>query len=149
MTVAELRRPLPLAASEREQTCWVRSTAEASPVLDRVAATMAAADYSEKDCFGMRLALEEAVANAVKHGHRGDATKQVRVRYHVSTDCVLAEVQDQGPGFNPADVPDPLAPENLERGCGRGLLLMKSLVTWCRHNRKGNCVTLCKDRSEE
>lgn len=143
MAMAELHSPVRI----RERVCSLRSMAEATPVLDGVARAMAEAGYPEKDCFGMRLALEEAVANAVKHGIRGDPSRRARVRYHIGVDCVLAEVEDDGPGFDPRRVPDPLAPENLERECGRGLLLMRSLLTWCRFNRRGNGVTLCKCRS--
>src|SRR5262249_47092972 len=96
----------------------VRSTTEVARVADAVAAAMAAAGYTDKDVFGMRLALEEAIVNAVKHGHQGDATKEVQVRYRVTPQQVLVEVEDQGPGFDPSEVPDPLAPENLERPSG-------------------------------
>src|SRR5262249_29045210 len=118
MAVAEQHGQALAPAAGRERTYRVRSTAEAAPVLGQAVAAMEGAGYSQKDCFGMRLALEEAVANAVKHGHRGDPAKRVRVRYHVMPECVLAEVEDQGPGFDPSRVPDPLAPENLERGSG-------------------------------
>jgi serine/threonine-protein kinase RsbW len=131
--------------------CWqqasVHTTADMATVLDAVALAMQAEGYSERDCFGMRLALEEALLNAVKHGHRGDPSKEVRVRYHISSGQALAEVEDEGAGFDPARVPDPLAPENLEKPSGRGLLLMRSYLTWLRHNARGNHLTLCKCRS--
>jgi serine/threonine-protein kinase RsbW len=113
-----------------------------------VAEEMEAVGYTQRDCFGMRLALEEAFANAVKHGHGGDTSKCVRIGYHIGPDSVMAEVEDQGPGFDPSRVLDPLVPENLERDCGRGLLLMRSLVTRCQFSRKGNRVTLCQCRSD-
>jgi serine/threonine-protein kinase RsbW len=116
-------------------------------VLDAVVSAMAAAGYPERDVFCMRLGLEEALANALKHGHGGEPGKRVRVRYRVGPGRTLARVQDQGPGFDPGAVPDPLAPENLEKPCGRGLLLMRSYLTWCRFNPKGNRVTLCQSRS--
>src|SRR5262245_266146 len=100
----------------------VRAAAEIGPVVDAVVATMAAAGYSDKDRFAVRLALEEAVANAVKHGHRGDPTKRVRVCYQVRADRVLMEVEDQGAGFDPRRVPNPLDPESLDKPSGRGLL---------------------------
>jgi serine/threonine-protein kinase RsbW len=96
----------------------------------------------------MRLALEEALVNAVKHGNKGDATKRVRVRYQVTAAGVLVEVEDDGTGFDPLKVPDPCAPENLERLSGRGLLLMRSYMTWVRFNPCGNCVTLYERRSD-
>jgi serine/threonine-protein kinase RsbW len=125
----------------------IRSAAELAAALDRVAAAMAEAGYPERDVFGMRLALEEALANAVKHGHRGDPTKEVLVRYDVTAEQAVAEVEDQGPGFDPALVPDPLAPENLEKASGRGLLLMRAYTTSCVFNERGNRVTLRRHRS--
>jgi serine/threonine-protein kinase RsbW len=118
-------------------------------VLDLVADEMTASGYSRRAVFGVRLALEEAVVNAIKHGHGGDLSKAVHVYYHVSAEHVLAEVEDQGPGFDPDAVPDPCLPENLERSCGRGLLLMRNYLTWIRYNETGNRVTLCRSRSEK
>jgi serine/threonine-protein kinase RsbW len=93
------------------------------------------------------LALEEAIVNGIKHGNQNDRTKRVRVRYQVKAGWVLGEVEDQGQGFDPNQVPDPLALENLDQTSGRGLLLMRSYMTWIRHNPHGNQVTLCKYRS--
>jgi serine/threonine-protein kinase RsbW len=124
------------------------STAEVRPLLDRVDAAMAAAGYPDADIFGMRLALEEALVNGVRHGNKGDPAKRVWVTYHVNAQHVVAEVEDEGDGFDPKQVPDPLAPENLEKPSGWGLFLMRSYLTWCRHNPRGNRVSLCRRRSE-
>jgi serine/threonine-protein kinase RsbW len=120
---------------------------DALPILDIVVAEMAAADYPERDCFGLRLALEEALVNAIRHGNRGDLSKRVFVRFQVEPERVLAEVEDEGEGFDAEQADDPCAPENRERPTGRGLLLMRHYTTWLSYNRRGNCVTLCKDRS--
>jgi serine/threonine-protein kinase RsbW len=82
--------------------------------------------------------------NAIRHGHKGDVTKQVRVSYSVTADEVVAEIEDEGPGFDPQQVPDPLSPENLERPSGRGLFLMRHYTSWVRFSPRGNCVTLCR-----
>src|SRR5262249_38258112 len=71
----------------------------------------------------IRLALEEALVNAVKHGNQLDPEKQVHVRYTLNTTEFAIEIRDEGQGFEPEEVPDPTAPEFLERPCGRGLLL--------------------------
>ena len=68
----------------------------------------------------------------------------ITLRYHVNENGVVAEVEDQGVGFDPAQVPDPLAPENLERPSGRGLLLMRAYMSQVCHNEQGNCVCLCR-----
>jgi serine/threonine-protein kinase RsbW len=105
--------------------------------------------YTQKETFGARLALEEALVNAVRHGNRGDPTKCVWVSWHVTNRRVLLEVEDEGNGFDPRAVPDPCALENLERSCGRGLLLIHSYMTWVRFNKRGNRVAMCKHRAPE
>jgi len=126
---------------------WIHSTAEMDPVLTELLAALSLAGYSGQEAFGIRLAMEEAIVNAIKHGHQYDADKQVEVRYRLTEDCLVAEIQDQGPGFDPRQVLDPLADENLDRDCGRGLYLMQCYMTWVRYNPSGNCVTMCKQRS--
>jgi serine/threonine-protein kinase RsbW len=121
--------------------------AEVVPVLESVVADLEATGYSHKETFAVRLALEEALVNAIKHGHKGDPGKEVCLSYRLTPCCFLAEVQDQGPGFRPEDVPDPLDPANWERSSGRGLLLMHSYMTWVRYNDTGTCVTMCKERT--
>jgi serine/threonine-protein kinase RsbW len=108
---------------------------------------MAAADYSEKDLWSMCLGLEEALVNALKHGNQLDPTKRVRVRFCVDAERTLVRIRDEGAGFDPDAVADPLAAENLDRPTGRGLLLMRSFLSWIRFNRRGNLVLLCKERS--
>jgi serine/threonine-protein kinase RsbW len=116
-------------------------------VMEQVRAAMAGGGYSHRDVFAVRLALEEAVVNAIKHGHQGDPTKEVHVLYWVGPQQVVLVVEDQGPGFHPDEVPDPLDPENLERACGRGVFLMHHYMDEVKYNDRGNCVTLCKRRS--
>ena len=99
------------------------------------------------DVRALAAALQEAVENAVWHGHGGDPGREVRVRYRVTAEHVLVEVEDQGPGFDPAAVPDPRADENLEKLTGRGLLLMRHHLSWLCYNERGNAVTLCKRRT--
>jgi serine/threonine-protein kinase RsbW len=138
----------PASAAYRHRQS-ISSTKEVPGVIRVVATAMAAEGYPEKDRFGMRLALEEALVNAIKHGNHNDPTKGVRVDYRVTAEGVLVEVEDDGAGFDPRKVPDPCAPENLERPGGRGLLLMRSYMTWVRFNPRGNRVTLYERRSDE
>jgi serine/threonine-protein kinase RsbW len=124
------------------------TTEEVPGILDAVDTLMVAQGYPARDIFAFRLALEEALVNAIRHGHACDPTRQARVRLQVNGEQVQVEVQDQGPGFDPDAVPDPLAPEGLQRPSGRGLLLMRAYLTWLCYNEKGNGVTLCRRRSE-
>jgi len=124
----------------------VRSTAEVTAVGERITALMGQAGFTDKELFAMRLALEEAVVNGIRHGNGGDPGKTVRVRYQVNPKHALAEVEDQGPGFDPSAVPDPLAPENLESPSGRGIFLIRHYMTWVKFNERGNCIIFCKER---
>src|SRR5947209_5233964 len=99
----------------------VRTTAEINGFIAHVLAELASAGFCEHDCFGVRLALEEAIINAIKHGNRDDPAKWVRVTYSISSGEIVTEIQDQGPGFNPSQVPNPLSPENRECPGGRGV----------------------------
>ena len=124
----------------------LRTPAEMDEVIAEVLHELVEAGFSTRETFAVRLAVEEAIANAIKHGHHDDPSKEVRVRYHVTRQCAIVEVQDEGRGFRLADVPDPLAPENLESDHGRGLLLMRTYMTWVRYNEAGTCVTMCKKK---
>jgi serine/threonine-protein kinase RsbW len=126
----------------------VRSPKEMSCFIEAVADAMTLAAYSSSDVFAMRLTLEEALANALKHGNHDDPAKQVRTRYRFGSDLVLVEIEDEGDGFDPDRLPDPLAPENLDKPSGRGVFLMRHYMTWVRYNERGNCVRLCKERSD-
>jgi serine/threonine-protein kinase RsbW len=124
-----------------------RSAGEVPGLLAGVVAGLEEFGYSKKDVFAVRLAVEEALVNAIKHGNRDDPAKTARLRYHVNPDLVVLEVEDEGAGFDPKSVPDPLAPGNLEQPCGRGLLLINRYMTWARHNARGNCITMCRRRT--
>jgi serine/threonine-protein kinase RsbW len=136
----------PGAFVECGQTALHR-TGETKALCDRVGAAMKAAGYAGPDIFAVRLALEEATVNAIKHGHQGDAAKTVQVTFRVTAEQVLLTVEDEGEGFDPRLVADPLSPENIDRSSGRGLLLMRHYMTWVKYNDRGNMVSLCKCRT--
>jgi len=119
------------------------TTVEMAAVIGVVLDGMTKLEYPVKALFGARLALEEAIVNSIKHGHQYDPAKVVEVRYRIGPEFILVEVRDQGPGFDPAQVPDPTARENLERAGGRGLLLIRHYATWVRFNEQGNGITFC------
>ena len=83
---------------------------------------------AEEDRHWIGLAVREAVANAIKHGNGGDPEKQVEVEVRLEGDEVVVSVCDQGSGFDPGSVANPLLPENLLRPGGRGIFYMKSLM---------------------
>lgn len=102
--------------------------------------------YDETDVFAIKLALEEALTNAIKHGNNLNPNKQVQFEYEVNTEQVTLKVCDEGPGFCPDEVPDCTADENIERPSGRGVMLMNAYMTEVSYNDKGNCVTMIRRR---
>lgn len=133
---------------------WTWSTNQQIPsergagqsIAEEILEELRKAEWDEKDIFGIRLALEEALVNAIIHGNRLDQGKSVSVDCKMSSDKVWIRIADEGPGFHPEDVPDPTAPENLERPCGRGIMLMRNFMSFVEYNRQGNCVTMEKQR---
>lgn len=118
-------------------------------VEEAVAELLEQAEFSENDIFAMRLALDEAMANAIKHGNCYDAAKKVSVKYKLEKDGMVIVVADEGEGFNYEDLPDPTAPDRIELPSGRGLLLMHSYMDSVSFNERGNEVTMVKRRGIE
>lgn len=102
--------------------------------------------YDESASFAIRLALEESLNNAFKHGNRADPNKTITVSYDVTEERVEFSVRDEGSGFNPNKVPDPTADENLENPSGRGIMLMKAYMDEVCYNDQGNQVRMVKFR---
>jgi serine/threonine-protein kinase RsbW len=73
--------------------------------------------------------------------------KRVRGSYRVTPERFEVRITDEGPGFNPEDVPDPTLEINIERPCGRGLLLMRGFMTDVQYHGKGNVVSMSKVRA--
>jgi serine/threonine-protein kinase RsbW len=102
--------------------------------------------YEDREIFGIKLALEEAIVNAIKHGNQMDNNKKVHVFFRVQPERFEIGITDEGPGYDPGDVPDPLADENLERPSGRGLFLMRHYMTEVTVHPPGNRLTMTKIR---
>src|SRR3954463_3041964 len=100
--------------------------------------------FNANSIFATRLALEEALVNAIKHGNKLDPAKKVIVEAKVTRKRVQIEVEDQGPGFDRRRVPDPTADENLCKCSGRGILLMESYMTSVKWTKNGRRVQLIK-----
>ncbi len=99
--------------------------------------------YAKASRFAVRLAVEEALTNAFRHGHRRlPRETPVTLDVTVGPEEVKISVEDQGPGFTPEAVPDPTLDENLDKPAGRGLMLMRAYMASIDYNAKGNRVTL-------
>jgi len=121
---------------------------EARSIQESIETQLQQFHFEDKEIFGIRLALEEAIVNAIKHGNQLDSTKKVYVRFRILPDRFDVGVTDEGPGYDPNEIPDPLADENLERPSGRGLFLMKHYMTEVKVHPPGNCLTMSKVRKK-
>ena len=119
-------------------------TTEARRVQDEIEQELRARRASDQEIFSVRLALEEALVNAIKHGNQMDRAKKVQISYRLHIDRFEVHITDEGCGFDPGEVPDPTAIENLERPCGRGLMLMRHYMTEVVFNDRGNRVSMSK-----
>jgi serine/threonine-protein kinase RsbW len=97
--------------------------------------------------FKLRVALSEALANAIIYGNRNNSDKSVEVKVVVTSQTVEVYVSDEGDGFNPADIPNPTLPEGLEQTSGRGLFLIREMVDEVRFNEKGNSICMMMRRA--
>ena len=104
---------------------------------------------AEEAAFGIDMAVREAVTNAVLHGNRQDEEKTVDLTLKSSPDALEISVHDQGPGFNPEEVPDPTAQENILKTSGRGIFFMRTFmdeVDWLIRPGGGTTVRMVKRR---
>ncbi|HJP56466.1 MAG TPA: ATP-binding protein [Gemmatimonadales bacterium] len=104
----------------------------------------AGASVAERMRFRLQVALSEALANAILRGNREDATKRAAVRVELAADVIRVHVTDEGSGFDPRAVPEPLGPDGIQGAGGRGLFLIRKLVDAVEFNDRGNsiCMTL-------
>jgi serine/threonine-protein kinase RsbW len=95
----------------------------------------------------MAVAIRESVVNAIKHGNGQDESKRVEVVFVLGDGSLEVQVKDQGEGFQPDEIPDPLAPENLLRAYGRGIFFMKQFmdeVSYSFPKKGGTIVRMVK-----
>jgi serine/threonine-protein kinase RsbW len=117
--------------------------------LDELLVNLEAHQWVQHDIFGIHLAMEEALVNAIKHGNRHDATKHVHICCKLSPQRLWIRIADEGSGFNPDNVADCTDLDNLDVPSGRGIMLMRSFMSRVEYNDRGNCVEMEKHRAEE
>lgn len=113
-------------------------------VQTRVMQDVVDCGYDEESTFAIRISLEEAIVNAIRHGNKLDSSKRVRVESVASRRAVQISVEDEGPGFDRHHIPDPTAEENLCRPSGRGILLIESYMDAVRWEQGGRRVHMTK-----
>jgi serine/threonine-protein kinase RsbW len=84
--------------------------------------------FDEDDLHRIGISVRECMVNAVVHGNRYNARKKVHLKVSRAPDRLTVWVADEGDGFDPASLPDPLAGENLLRQSGRGVLMMQAFM---------------------
>jgi serine/threonine-protein kinase RsbW len=126
----------------REQFVLHNRREEREHVESVILGAIAKLNYDEPTTFAVRLAFEECLSNAFKHGNKGNDAKTVTVKCDLTPDELEIEVVDQGEGFDPGAVPDPTQDENLEIPAGRGLLLMRAYMTEVDVMPPGNRVRM-------
>ncbi|MDX1444591.1 ATP-binding protein [Lishizhenia sp.] len=99
-------------------------------------------DVRDESYGNVLIAVTEAFNNAVQHGNQGKSTCKVVVKAYEDTGFIKLSVKDEGDGFDYDNLPDPTAPENLEKENGRGVFLMKSLADEVEFEEKGALVIL-------
>ncbi|MBT4530818.1 MAG: ATP-binding protein [Phycisphaerae bacterium] len=115
-------------------------------VQEMVIQLMEEAKYTDHDLFSVRVAFEEALANALLHGHLGDEEAEIEVLWCVTKEQVEIQVIDQGRGYDPEAIPDPTATENLTLPSGRGLAMIRAFMSEVSLNERGNHVTMIRHK---
>lgn len=97
----------------------------------------------EDDIYGnIMVAVTESVNNAIRHGNKFDKDKNVYLTLQVEENQLTFEIEDEGPGFDYENLPDPTSPENLENPGGRGIFLMRNLCDQVNFEENGKKVQL-------
>jgi serine/threonine-protein kinase RsbW len=106
------------------------------------------AGFDEDTVANIVMAVREAAVNAVIHGNAYNPQKQITASFETNSDSLIIRITDQGAGLDPNNLPDPLAPENILRGSGRGIFLIRAFMdeVHFRQLHPGTELTLIKHR---
>jgi serine/threonine-protein kinase RsbW len=116
--------------------------------LEKLLQALRDAGWEGRDYFHVQMASEEALVNAVTHGNKESLDKLVELELHVSPEIVNMRIKDEGAGFCVDDLPDPRCGERLEMVHGRGVLLMKQMMSEVRYVGCGNEVVMSRRRND-
>ena len=108
-------------------------------LIDEICETL---DVNEEYYGNILISMTEAVNNAMVHGNKLDSQKKVLVTVKTDDTSIHFTISDEGPGFDYDNLPDPTAPENIEKPNGRGVFLMKNLADGCNFEENGRAVEL-------
>lgn len=117
--------------------------------IEKLLKALTDSGWDGMDFFHVQMAAEEAMINAVTHGNGEAPDKVVEVEFRVSPTRAYLRFKDEGEGFNPDDLPDPRDDDHLECTNGRGVLLIKEMMTEVKYNECGNEVIMVKEKRLE
>ncbi len=136
-------------ASAGRKTLQLPSTMESVAEIESIAEKMALeAGFDEDEIFHIAVSVREAAVNSVLHGNENDPAKPITASFELTAASLIFILSDQGKSFDPDSLPDPLAPENLLRGSGRGIFLIRSFMdeVHFRQLNPGTELTMIKHR---
>jgi serine/threonine-protein kinase RsbW len=132
-----------MKVSKANNTMQIVSQPESINIIEKVIDDIRTEFDVKEECYGnMLVAVTEAVNNAIQHGNKFDPQKMVNVSYEIDNDRIAFVISDEGNGFDYYNLPDPTAPENLEKPTGRGVFLMKHLADQIIFSDQGKVVEL-------
>jgi len=132
-----------LTESAQMETINFASKGENITIVERLIDELCDKHKIQEEHYGnILIALTEAVNNAIYHGNKQDPAKEVLVKYEATKDRFFFRIEDEGPGFDFENVPDPTSPENLEKPNGRGVFLMKHLSDGLEFFEDGRIVEI-------
>ena len=146
-SVPEEADSIPVSAPKTRLSFTLPSTMESVDAVEATAEKLTAeAGLDEDERFHVTMAVREAAVNAVLHGNEYDPAKRVAVTLENTGAALVFTIADQGKGLDPETLPDPRAPENLLRGTGRGIFLIRSFMdeVHFRQLHPGTELTLVK-----
>lgn len=123
----------------------VENVEKIEELTERISQKMA---FSEDERDSIAIAVTEAVNNAIIHGNKQDPTKRVYLHFTTEGNTLTVVVRDEGEGFNPDSLPDPLDPANLLKESGRGIFILKTLMDEVKFEftDRGTQLTLIKTK---
>jgi serine/threonine-protein kinase RsbW len=128
-----------------EKTFNIKSNIkEIAPVVKEMLDCLKKGGASNEIIHDVKLSAEEAMINAMKHGNKCREDLPVMINFEYSKDKITVSVQDKGSGYDYNKIPDPTLDENIAKGHGRGVFLIRRLMDEVRFNNSGNCIYMVK-----
>lgn len=116
-------------------------------VIEELLAALTEAGWDGGEFFHVQMAVEEAMINAITHGNQEADDKLVEIEFKVAVEAAYIRLKDEGEGFCPSELPDPRDDDHLECTNGRGVMLMKEMMSEVSFNESGNEVIMVKHRT--